>query len=41
MLSDDVIREELVRGRGTQFDPVFADVMLQLIDEERLILPNE
>ncbi|MCR4772391.1 MAG: response regulator [Oscillospiraceae bacterium] len=27
-------REELVSGRGTQFDPVFADIMIGMIDED-------
>ena len=29
------VREEIVKGKGTQFDPIFADVMLQLIDEDK------
>ena len=29
----DVIREQLVKGRGTQFDPDFLDVFLKLSDE--------
>ena len=33
-LSQDVVREEIVKGRGTQFDPVFADIMLELIDAD-------
>ena len=28
------VREEIVKGRGTQFDPVFADIMLDMIDED-------
>ncbi|MCR5510659.1 MAG: HD domain-containing protein, partial [Lachnospiraceae bacterium] len=28
------VREEIVSGRGSQFDPVFADIMLQMIDED-------
>lgn len=35
-LSREVIREELVKGRGTQFDPEFLDVFLQLFDEYKL-----
>ena len=34
-LPQDVARSEIGKGRGTQFDPVFADVMLQMIDEDR------
>ncbi|MCR4793405.1 MAG: response regulator [Lachnospiraceae bacterium] len=33
-LPQDVVREEIVKGRGVQFDPVFADIMLQMIDED-------
>ncbi len=28
------VREEIVKGRGTQFDPIFADIMLNMIDED-------
>ncbi len=28
------VREEIEKGRGTQFDPKFADIMLRLIDED-------
>ncbi len=30
-----VVREEFVRCRGTQLDPVFADIMIQMIDEDK------
>lgn len=33
-LSQGIVREEIRRGRGTQFDPVFADIMLEMIDED-------
>ena len=33
-LPQDVARSEIVKGRGTQFDPQFADIMLQMIDED-------
>ena len=33
-LSQRIVREEIVRGRGTQFDPDLADIMLQMIDED-------
>lgn len=29
------VREEIERCRGTQFDPVIADIMLQMIDEDK------
>ena len=28
------IREEILRGSGTQFDPRFAQIMLKMIDED-------
>lgn len=35
-LSKDKIREELVKGRGSQFDPVMLDAFLRLFDEDEL-----
>lgn len=34
-LPQDVIRSEIEKGKGTQFDPAIADIMLQLIDEDK------
>lgn len=34
ILSQDVVRREIERGKGTQFDPFFADIMIQMIDED-------
>mgnify|MGYP003315317321 CR=1 FL=1 len=31
-LPQDVVRAEIEKGKGTQFDPVFAKVMIHLID---------
>ena len=28
------VYEEIKKGKGTQFDPVFADIMLQMMDED-------
>ena len=33
-LSQDIIREEIENGRGTQFDPDIADIMLSIIDDD-------
>jgi putative two-component system response regulator len=33
-LSQSVVRSEIEKGRGTQFDPRFASVMLDMIDED-------
>lgn len=32
--AQEYVRSEFVRCRGTQFDPTFADIMLQMIDED-------
>lgn len=34
-LQQDVVREEILKGRGTQFDPEIADIMLQLMEEDK------
>ncbi len=34
IMEQDRVRREIERGRGTQFDPVFAEIMLHLIDED-------
>jgi putative two-component system response regulator len=34
ILSQAAVRSEIERGKGTQFDPVFADIMLEIIDED-------
>ena len=34
-LPQDVVRSEIEKGKGTQFDPVFADIMLAMIDEDK------
>lgn len=33
-LPQQVVREEIKNGRGTQFDPKCTDVLLQMIDED-------
>ena len=33
-LPQDTVRREIEEGKGTQFDPVFADIMLKMIDED-------
>ncbi|MBQ6887970.1 MAG: diguanylate cyclase [Lachnospiraceae bacterium] len=40
-LSKDVIRKELIAGRGTQFDPDFLDIFVQLLDDGKLQLNIE
>ena len=34
VLPQEVVREQIVEGRGTQFDPTVTDIMLQMIDED-------
>lgn len=34
-LTQEKIRDELINGKGTQFDPKFADIMLSIIDEDK------
>jgi len=33
-LPQDIVRSEIEKGKGTQFDPEIADIMLQMIDED-------
>ena len=35
VLSQETVRSEIENGKGTQFDPAFAEIMLQMIDEDR------
>lgn len=34
ILPQEVVRQEIEKGKGTQFDPVFADLMLEIIAED-------
>ena len=33
-MSQSAVREQIEKGKGSQFDPYFADIMLQMIDED-------
>ena len=35
VLPQDQVRQEVAEGRGAQFDPKFADIMLDMIDEDK------
>ncbi len=35
-LHDEIVREELIKGKGTQFDPYLVDLFMELIDEGSL-----
>lgn len=41
ILPQEVVRAEIEKGKGTQFDPVFADIMIQMIDEDKDYLMHE
>ena len=41
ILPQDYVKNEIERGKGTQFDPVFADIMLQIIAEDTGYLLKE
>lgn len=35
VLPQEVVRAEIAKGRGTQFDPACADILLEMIDEDK------
>ena len=39
-LPQEMIRDEIVKNRGKQFDPQITDIFLQLMDENRLVLDS-
>ena len=41
VLPQNVVRAEIMKGRGSQFDPQFADVMVQIIDEDEEYMLHE
>lgn len=34
-MEQNAVREQIERGKGSQFDPKFADIMIALIDEDK------
>lgn len=34
VMSQEAVRGEIEKGKGSQFDPVFADIMIQMINED-------
>ena len=34
VLAQEIVREEMEKGKGTQFDPVYAEIMLKMIEED-------
>ena len=41
VLPQNVVRAEIMKGRGSQFDPQYADVMVQIIDEDEEYMLHE
>ena len=35
LLPQEVVREEIIKGKGTQFDPEVAEAMIEIIDEDK------
>ena len=35
LMPQEKVKEEIRKGKGTQFDPVFADIMLALIEADK------
>ena len=33
-MPQEMVREEIIKGRGSQFDPKFADIMIEMMDED-------
>ena len=34
IMTQEAVREQIAKGAGTQFDPRFAKIMLEMIDED-------
>lgn len=41
ILPQNVVRSEIIKGKSTQFDPIFADAMVKVIDTDRDYQLNE
>ena len=41
ILSQDIVRNEIKTGKGKQFDPAFADIMLEMIEEDKEYILRE
>ena len=40
-MEQGAVREQIEKGKGTQFDPRFADIMIAMIDEDKDYLMRE
>ena len=41
LMPQEAVREQIEKGKGTQFDPHIADIMISMIDEDREYLMHE
>ncbi len=41
VMPQDLVRQQIEGGKGSQFDPVFADIMLKMIDEDTNYIMRE
>lgn len=41
VLPQEKVREEIEKGKGSQFDPTFADIMLEMMDEDSKYLMRD
>ncbi len=41
VMPQDAVREQIEQGKGSQFDPKFADIMLKMIDEDTGFIMRE
>ncbi len=41
VMPQDAVREQIEKGKGSQFDPRFADIMLKMIDEDTNYIMRE
>ena len=35
LMMPQVVRSELEKGKGKQFDPYYADIMIEMIDDDK------
>ncbi|MBO5259762.1 MAG: two-component system response regulator, partial [Agathobacter sp.] len=41
VLSQEIVLSELEKGKGTQFDPDIADIMIEIVKEDKDYLLHE
>ena len=39
-LPDEIIRDEIVKNKGTQFDPQIADIFIELMDKNAIVIED-